>query len=210
MINLAIIGAGDLGEQVLNCAYLTGEFNIVGFFDDFKTKDSNFCEKPILGNIKDVCDVYSNNVFDQLFIAVGYNHLEFKKELFEKLNHKIPFATIIHPSCIIDPTVNIGKGTVVYAGCILDLNVEIKENVLLNINCTIAHDTVINSHSFISPSCSFAGFVTIGLQNMIGINSIFIDSVKTVDLVKTGGGTVVIKDLTTKGLYVGNPAKFIK
>jgi serine acetyltransferase len=37
-----------------------------------------------------------------------------------------------------------------------------------------------------------------------------IDNIAIAGGVKTGGGTVVIKNLTNKGLYVGNPARYIK
>ena len=55
-----------------------------------------------------------------------------------------------------------------------------------------------------------AGFVDIKEQCIIGINSIIIDNISITEGTRTGGGTVVIKNIEEKGLYVGNPARFIK
>jgi acetyltransferase-like isoleucine patch superfamily enzyme len=55
-----------------------------------------------------------------------------------------------------------------------------------------------------------AGFVTIEEQVIIGINATIIDNIKICKKTQIGGGTVVIKDILTHGLYVGNPAKFIR
>lgn len=210
MNKVAIIGAGDLGSQVLNYTKLSSLHEVVGFFDDFKKVGNSFCGLPILGSLDEIESIYSNNGFDQLFIAIGYKHLAFKKKVFLKFKNKIPFATIVHPSCIVDSSVEIGEGCIIYAGVVLDMNVKIKDNVLINLSSTIAHDTVIGAHSFVSPSVSIAGFVTIGEENIIGINTTVIDSVKTVDNVQTGGGSVVIKDIETSGVYVGSPVRKIK
>ena len=210
MIKVAIIGAGDLGKQVLNYIKLSATHTAVGFFDDYKKKGDSFSGSLILGGLNEIESVYAENKFDQLFIAIGYKHLSFKKELFLKFKNKIPFATIIHPSCIVDSSVKIGEGCIIYAGTVLDLNVKIGENVLVNLNTTIAHDSIVNAHSFISPSVSIAGFVNIGEKNIIGINTTIIDNIVTTKDVQTGGGAVVIKNIETSGLYVGNPVKKIR
>ena len=54
-----------------------------------------------------------------------------------------------------------------------------------------------------------AGFVNIKVQCTIGINPI-IDNISITEETRTGGGTVVIKNIEEKGLYVGNPARFIR
>ena len=100
MDRLAIIGAGMFGRQALEIAHLQKKYDVVGFYDDF-SKDDIFEELPILGKIDDVRNDFSKGVFDVLFIAIGYNHLEFKQNLFKKFA-SIPFATIIHPTAIIE------------------------------------------------------------------------------------------------------------
>src|SRR5690606_3418643 len=107
-------------------------------------------------------------------------------------------------------TAIIEKGSVVYPGCLIDANAVIKANTILNISCAIAHDTTIGSHCFLSPRVAIAGFVNIEELCIIGINATLIDNLTIISQTQIGAGTVVIKSIESKGLYVGNPAKFIR
>jgi sugar O-acyltransferase (sialic acid O-acetyltransferase NeuD family) len=207
---LGIIGSGDLGQLIAHHALINCGFNEVLFFDDFKSPKDIVNNNIVYGGIKDIEKAFNNNEISHIIIAVGYKHMEFRKTLFKQFSGKIPFASIIHPSSSIDRSCKLGEGIVVLPGCILDMNVEISDNVLLNTGCVISHDSTIKAHSFLSPRVAVAGFVEIGEGCIIGINTTIIDNIQINDFVQTGGGTVVIKNLIERGLYVGNPARFIK
>ncbi len=83
----------------------------------------------------------------------------------------------------------------------------IAENVVLNTACCIAHDSSVETHSFLGPGVSVAGFVRIGSQCFIGVGSTVIDNISIADGTQTGGGAVVVNDITEPGLYLGVPAK---
>jgi sugar O-acyltransferase (sialic acid O-acetyltransferase NeuD family) len=210
MKQIAIIGSGHLGQQILYHIHSDTDHKVVGFFDDFQEKGNTIKNIQILGNTNDVEELFKQNIFDELIIAIGYKHLEFKKQLFENFKNKIPFHTFIHSTSIVDPTAKIGQGSVIYPNCMIDQDVEIGDNVMINISCSVAHDSVINKHCFLSPSVSIAGFVNISELCILGINSTVIDNINISEKIQLGGGTVVIKNLDTPGLYVGNPARFIR
>lgn len=210
MKKLAIIGSGDLGRLIAYHAVQDKQFSVVGFFDDFAPQGSLVNNIKILGAISDIDIFYNQGVFDVIICGIGYKHLAFREKLFETFHHKIEFANLIHSSCYVDASSNIGKGIFMLPGSVLDSNVRIEDNVVLNISCCISHDSIVGAHSFISPRVAIAGFVKLGKRCNIGINSTIIDNLSIVDDVQTGGGTVVNKNLTNKGLYVGNPARFIR
>lgn len=210
MKKLGIIGSGDLGQLIAFHANATEEYSVAGFFDDFKNKNDYVNNIPIIGGIADITKLFSEGIIDELIIGIGYKHFKFRKEVYEKFSSIIPMATIIHPSSYVDSSCKIGAGVFILPGCILDCNVLIKDNVLLNTACVIAHDTVVGAHTFLSPAVSIAGFVTIGECCNIGINSTIIDNIQIHPNTQTGGGTVVIKNITESGLYVGNPSKLIR
>lgn len=210
MKRIAIIGSGHLGEQILHHIHADTDDKVIGFFDDFQERGNTFKNLPVLGGRENIMPSFEQNIFDELVIAIGYKHLTFKKQVFEQFKNKIPFYTFIHSTTIVDPSAKIGAGTIVYPNCMIDQHVEIGENTLINISCSIAHDSVIGNHNFLSPSVSIAGFVTISELCILGINSTIIDNISISENVQLGGGTVVIKNLDTSGLYVGNPARFIK
>jgi len=205
---LAIIGAGHLCQQIANIAIADNHYPKVIFFDDFQKGKSAGHE--IAGKIEEVTTHYQNNYFDELIIAIGYNHLEFKKQTFNNFFGKIPFGKLIHSASYVDPTATVNSGSVIFPGCCIDANAVIGYNSILNLNCTVAHDSVVGAHSFLAPRVAMAGFVNVGENCYLGINATIIDNITIVSGTQLGGATVVIKNITEKGLYVGNPSKFIR
>ncbi|MGI6320692.1 MAG: NeuD/PglB/VioB family sugar acetyltransferase [Bacteroidales bacterium] len=212
MKRLAIIGSGELGIQILNLTeYSTEKFKVVGYYDDTKPIGQVVVDNlKVLGNLDNVLDDFNNNLFDELVIAVGYIHLNHRKSIFDKFSEIIPFASIIHKTCLIDETATIDSGSVLYAGCIIDKNVHIKNNVLLNLGVVVSHDTAIGNHSFIAPGVVISGFVEIDELNFIGSGTVIVDNVKVCAQNVIGAGSVVPFNLKKSGLYVGNRLRKIK
>ena len=210
MRKIAIIGSGDLANQITHYAETDLSYEVVGFFDDFINKGDIVNGKVILGGSDLIVKNFKLNVFDSLVIGIGYRHLDFRASIFEKFYGNIPFENLIHSSCSVDTTANIGAGVVLFPNSIIDMNVTIGNNVLLNIDCAIAHDTKIGNHSFLSPSVKIAGFCNVGEKCNLGINTTIIDNIFVTNNVQTGGGTVVISAVDKSGLYVGNPQRHLR
>lgn len=213
---VAIIGSGDLAEQIAYHAEQDAGMEVVGFFDDFLETGTQI-EKPtkdynLLGNTttENILQLYQQHKFDALLIGIGYKHFSFRQAVFDRLVDKVPFTKLVHSSCYVDKSCQLGEGSILFPACVLDYNVLLGDNVLLNTGCTIAHDTRIGSHSFLSPRVALAGFVSIGQSCNVGINTTVIDNIQIHDNIQTGGGAVVTQNLTHSGLYVGIPARFIR
>lgn len=209
MKTLAIIGSGDLGQQIAHYALSDNHYDKVVFFDDF-SNEKNVNSIPLIGKTADIEKAFEMKQFDELLIGIGYKHLTVKKDLFEKFKNKIPFGKVVHSTSWVDPTAVIEEGSVIYPGCIIDAKSIIKENVVLNIGCSIAHDTTIGEHSFLSPRVAVAGFVTVEEQCVLGINSTIIDNINISSNTQIGAGALVIKSIERRGLYVGSPVRFIR
>ena len=210
MKNLAIIGAGHLGQQIAYHVTKDKQFNVVGFFDDFAESETTVSGFKILGKIDTIKTLFNTNIFDKIIIGVGYKHFNFREILYQKLINIVPLATFVHSSCYVDASCSIGHGVFMFPGSVLDQNVSIEDNVIINVNSTIAHDTKIGMHTFLSPRVAIAGFVKIGESCNIGINATIINNINITDKVRLGGGTVVINNIEMPGLYVGNPSKFVR
>jgi len=206
---LAIIGSGHLGQQIAHYAISDNHFDEVVFFDDYN-KGAYVNGYKLLGTTNDILIEYQKGNFIQLVVGIGYKHIDIRKEFFEKFWNVIPFATIIHSSCWVDKTAIIEPGCVIYPGCVFEPNVVVNHNTILNISCSIAHDSVVGSHSFLSHRVALAGYVKTNECCILGINSTIIDNINICDNVQLGAATVVISDINKKGLYVGNPHRFIR
>lgn len=205
---LGILGAGHLGQQIAHYALADHHFEQVVFFDDF-TKASVVNNCKVLGTTNDVLECFTQKKITHLMVGIGYKHMEARAAFYDQFKNEIPFGTLIHSSCWVDPTAQIGAGVMVYPGSILDANVVIEHNVLLNVGCTIAHDTCIGAHCFLSPRVALAGFITVEEKVQLGINCTVIDNITIVNEAQVGAGAVVVKDITKKGIYVGIPAQLI-
>lgn len=211
MQRLAILGSGDLGQLIAHHAATDGHYQVVGYFDDYRPAGSAVEGVPVLGGTEDVEPQHRAGAYDALMIGIGYKHIRVRKAVFERFQAAgVPLGRVIHSSCFVDPSVQLGAGVFVLPGCVLDRNVVLHDNVLLNTACAIAHDSVVRAHTFFSPRVAVAGFTTVGECCNIGINSTLIDNLTITDFVQTGGGTVVTKPLTAPGLYVGSPARFVR
>lgn len=210
MNKLAIIGSTDLAQLIAYHAVNDKQYNIVGFYDDFRKEGEEVEGYNVLGALSKIESDFKKGLFDKIIIGIGYKHLGFRKKIFETLHNKIPFAKLVHSSCYVDSSCTIGDGVFLLPGCVLDRNVNLGHNVLLNTGCIIAHDSSVAAHTFLSPAVAVAGFVKIGSCCNIGINTTVIDNITIGDHIQTGGGCVVTNNLDKTGLYVGIPAKWIK
>lgn len=207
---LAIIGSGDLGEQIAWHAVNDNHYDVIGFFDDFAEPGSTRHKLPILGKLTDVVASYERKEFDEVLIAIGYKHFSERLRIFEDLKDRLPFGRLIHSSSYIDPSVQMGRGVVVYPRCVVDMKTTLEDNTLLNAGVVVAHDTTIGAHSFLSPGVKVAGFVRVGSCVSLGIGTSVVDNIYIADTIRTGAGAVVTKTLTEPGLYLGMPARLYK
>lgn len=208
MNRLAIIGAGDLGKQALEIARLQKKYVPVGFFDDFNTDDS-FQNLPPLGKIEDIEAAFSGKKFDYLFAAIGYKHLGFKQQLTERFS-RIPFATIVHPTAVIEREAELESGVLLYAFAYIGFGVKVSKHSVINVYTYLPHDVLVKECSFLSCGVNVGGNVTIGERTFVGIGATVSDGVNICDDVLVGAGTVVIKDIVEPGTYAGCPARKIK
>jgi len=209
MKRLAVIGAGDLGRLIAHYAALSGQFTLAGFFDDFLAPGERVESTIVCGPIQHIERIYAERQFDEIIIGVGYKHFGVRKQLYERLSKKVPFAKVIHPSSYVDQTCRVGSGTVILPGCVLDRNVVVADNVFLNVGCAAAHDTTIGAHSFLGPRVSIAGASNVKECCFLGVGATITNHVSLCTGAIIGAGAVVVKDVTQPGKYVGCPAKLI-
>lgn len=205
---LAIMGVGDLGKQIAHLALSDNHYQKIVFFDDFTTR-TEYLNFSVLGKSTDILEKYNQSQFDELIIAIGYNHLSVKDNLYHSFKDKIPFGKVIHSSAWIDPSAQIGDGVVIYPRVVIDQNVEVKSNSLINLSVTIAHDSIIHHSSFLAPSVAISGNVRVGKCCFIGTNTTIRDGITIESFSLVGSGSLVVKNIIESGTYFGCPVKKI-
>lgn len=210
MKRLAIIGTKEFAEQITDFASQTGNFEVVGYYDNIVPKGNIVNGRPVLGTVEDAIEGYKNNVFDEIFIGVGYTRFDLREQFYAQLKGKVPFANIISPKVIFENNVNLGEGVYIGRDCYICSGTVIEDNVFMHGGCIIAHDNKICKHSYLSGRIDTAGFCEIGERNFIGIRVLFADHVKTCNDVWVGLACVVAKDIKEPGKYMSPAAKLYK
>lgn len=181
MKNIAVIGSGGLGREVLGIIQSINRkensWNFIGFYDDNLSNDliNGF---PILGKIEEL-----NQINEELYVVIAIGNPKIKELIKNKIiNSQIKFPTLIHPSVEIysEENVVLGKGVVIAANSVLTVNIEISDFVYINTAAVIAHDTKIGKYSMIMPTVSISAGGEIGEKVYIG-NGTKIDYVIQID-----------------------------
>ena len=213
-LRVAIVGAGELGIQASHYIHLVTSTNCeyihCGWLDDTLNKDDEIEGIKVIGNTDDIYPLYREQKFDACFIAIGYNHLDFKSKMINRIKGCIPIINIIAPTAYVDKTASLGVNVFLYPGAIVDKRVKLHDGSLLNLGSIVSHDTEIGGCSFLAPNATVAGFSKIGNCTFMGIGSGIIDNIKICDNVRIGAGAMVTKDILIPGLYCGVPAKLKK
>jgi len=213
-LRIAIVGAGEFGRQaahyILQNDRNSRQYEIAGWYDDTYDKGKKVVGYQVLGAIDSAIGDFNANKFEILFIAIGYNHPDFKKSLIQRFKGKIPLYNIISPDAHVDPTSIIGENIFIYPGAIIDKEAKLEDGVTVNLGSIVSHNSVIGACGFIAPGVAVAGYSKIGECSFIGVGSTIIDNVSICDNVRLGAGSVVTDNIKSSGLYLGVPAKRIK
>ena len=198
---LMIIGAGGHGKVVANIAKLNGYKEIYFLDDDILKKYIG--KYQIIGTTKDI-DKYKEEY--DFFVAIGNNDI--RKNISLKLsNLNVRQPILVHPTAVIDETVQLSEGTVVMANAVINADTKISKGVIINTGATVDHDCTIDQFTHVCPGVHIAGTVNIGKNVWIGIGCTIINNVSVCDNCLIGAGSVVVKNIVYQGIYIGIPCK---
>lgn len=198
-----IIGASGHGKVIADIIQLNG--NIVkGFLDDNeKIQGKSIVGFPVLGKTED----YVKYPDCEFVIAIG--DADIRKRLADSLDVK--WHTAVHPKATVSKLdTSIGEGTVIMANAVVNPSSRIGRHCIINTGAVVEHDNVLGDFVHISPNATLAGAVTVGKMTHIGVGAAVKQVISITSDCIIGAGTVVIKDITESGTYVGVPARKIK
>jgi sugar O-acyltransferase (sialic acid O-acetyltransferase NeuD family) len=201
---LIIIGASGHGKVVADIAIKMNEWQSIKFLDD----DESIKTSMGLEVIGKVADAFTYKEEVDFFVAIGSNAVREKVQE-ELIDEGLNLVSLVHPSAVIGTDVEIGIGTAVMAGVVINSSTRIGTGCIINTSSSLDHDNVIEDYVHISPGVSLAGTVKVGRLSWIGIGSVVSNNVNIYSGCKIGAGTVVVKDITEPGTYVGVPVRRI-
>lgn len=198
--NVYIFGAGFQGIIVYEILMNSQEYNILAFVDDYKYNQS-INGIPILSR---------NEVSKShpIVIALGnddINKIEIKKQLCRTLEN--PIINIFDKSCIISPSLSIGKGNIFHPGTIIMNSCIFKNYIIVSTGASVDHNNTIEDYVNICPGVITAGNVHIKEGAFLGTGCIILPNITIGEYAIVGAGAVVIKDVKPHTTVIGIPAK---
>jgi UDP-perosamine 4-acetyltransferase len=202
-----VIGAGG-HAKVLISALMLQKRNILGFVD------LNPALPPLLGarHLGDDSAVLEHSPASvQLVNGVGSVHsTSNRRAIYDRFVQKqYCFATVVHPSAIVAPEVQIENGAQMFGGAIVQAGCRVGVNVVVNTGARVDHDCVIDAHTHIAPGVTICGGVHVGEGAYIGAGATIIQGIQIGEGCVVGAGALVIRDVARASTVVGVPATSI-
>lgn len=120
------------------------------------------------------------------------------------------FITLLHPSASISSTARIGPGSVVLQNVCIGHDARIGSHVIILPNTVISHGAAIGDFTCIAAGVCLAGDTKVGEACYLGAHTAVRGKVHIGDTCLTGMGSVILKNVPSNSVVVGNPARYLR
>jgi acetyltransferase EpsM len=182
------------------------ELEFVGYIND-RDKLTHIEGYPVIGGLDDIPELIRQNYY---FINTMGKIRHQPERIIMLENIDVPndnWATFIHPSAYVAPTVKLG------VGCVVMPNANICPSTILGKSCRvmtgalIGHNNIIGDYCVFSASSCTGSFLTIGNGVIVSLNATIKEFLTIGDYATIGMGAVLLKNVGESEVWVGNPAK---
>ena len=199
-----------IAEQILNAVEKFGaKYELLGFAFDDESFGDEINGIPILDKTYNVYGKYKK--FDDVFFIYSVYRSDVIEERIElRESFQIPiekYVTFIHPLATVARSAQIGYGNIILANVVINPNVKMGNFNTFNSNSLVGHDSIIGDNNFIAGHCVIGSNLKIGNGNFFGLNSSSKNFIKINDYNIIGMAANLVKNVESKQILVGNPAK---
>jgi sugar O-acyltransferase (sialic acid O-acetyltransferase NeuD family) len=206
---LYLIGAGNFGREMESWLELLPgfyeEWEIKGYLDQNPNALNGFpSDYKVVGSPLE----YPFQRADYILLCLTKSSA--KKNISQALKGKVNFFTYVAPSVTIGKYTTIGEGSIIAPNSVVTTNVRIDQFVTINCGTQIGHDCVVGKFSSLMANVDLGGGVRLGENVFMGTNSTIIPQRSIADNIIIGAGSIVFKNLSRPGTYLGNPATLLR
>ena len=199
---------GEIAEIARDVTRAGHEYEIVGILDDNSALHGSYVEgTPVLGPLeqaRDLTDV-------QFVFGIGSARLRLvRHEILGRLN--LPnerFATLIHPTAKVYPTVKVGHGTIIFPGAVIFGDTTVEDFVQILANTVVGVKNRICEGALLTSLVSTTSRVTVGHYAHIGTCSAIAENVMVGPGAQVGMASLVGRDVPPGAFVVGQPMRFL-
>lgn len=206
---LLIIGAGNIGGFISYNINSFGNYELLGFLDDDTTKiGTEIYGSKVLGNIASIDE---HILAYGIAVVIGIGNPNAKSKIASFLSGKqLYYPNFIANNVWMSEKVALGKGVIIYPGTSINYETLIDDFSIINMNCAIGHNCTLGKFTTLAPGVNLGGFTEIGAQSDIGIGATTKQGISIGENVQVGGQTMIIQNVGSNNVVVGNPARIIR
>jgi sugar O-acyltransferase (sialic acid O-acetyltransferase NeuD family) len=201
---LVLLGAGGHAKVVLALARAAGRA-VDGVCDPALARAGTlrWREVPVLGDddALETLDPTAVELVNGIGQIVGSDA---RRRVFERCKHlRFRFASLVHPSAIVDASSILDEGVQVMAGAVIQPDCRIGANTIVNTRAGVDHDCKVGAHVHVAPAATLCGGVCIEEGAFIGSGATVIPGLTVGAGAIVGAGTVLVRDLPAQGRWLG-------
>jgi len=207
-------GATGQAKVLRECMKKDVVLRLVALFDNNDNLVSPFVDVPLYFGKKGFEDWMmerGSNGPVSFLVAIGGVRGKDRVEIQEYLESYGLVALLAkHSTAFIANNVKIGSGSQILANCSVCVETVIGRGCIVNTGAIVDHECRVDDGVHICPGAHLAGCVHVGSYTTIGTGAVILPNVKLGQGVIVGAGAVVIEDVPSYTIVVGNPARTIK
>jgi sugar O-acyltransferase (sialic acid O-acetyltransferase NeuD family) len=206
---LVVLGAGGTGVDAVDIMEAVNQhgarYDCIGFLDDDKERwGEELAGLRILGPLDRAGEWHDAGYVH----AIGSpNNFRERPAILERLGiSPARLESLIHPSAVVSRHCHIGRGVIVYPNVFLGPRVRVGDGVTILANATVNHDSDLGDWSIIASGANISGAVRVGKCCYLGTGAAVRERVEIGAGAMVGMGPIVIGDVSSRAVVVGNPA----
>jgi sugar O-acyltransferase (sialic acid O-acetyltransferase NeuD family) len=216
---LVIIGAGGFGAvaaSLIDCMNAvpvhpngTTLWDVIGYVDGDTAKcGTRHAGRPVLGTIEELGRDFRGRE-PWFFCAIGDNQKRAKMaRRAESLSWKA--ATLVHPSAIVDPTVEIGAGSYIGPAVVISYKTKIGDYVVIDSHVSVGHNAILMDFCEIFSGARINGNCHVDKYALIGCNATLLPGAYVGDRAVVGPNSLAHGWIEADTTIIGVPARMIR
>jgi acetyltransferase EpsM len=204
-------GPGQIAMSVFEAVNeKTQEWEIAGYLNDIVNVGEYLDRHKVVGTSDEIMNFVNNGY--HIHYTFHFNAKNKSERVKKFKSYNIPLeanATAVHPTAVIDPDTELGKGTVILPNLYTSFGSKIGNFIHIYAGALIGHDSIIHDYATIAAHSVVGARINVNEGAHIGLNSCIKEDITIGKYSIVGMGAVVVKDVPDYSVVVGNPAKII-
>ncbi|GLC80529.1 acetyltransferase [Lacrimispora brassicae] len=205
---LILMGGGGHGESIIDTIRGQGEYSIAGILDPWKKVGTEVLGVKVIGSDQDLAACFDRGIRNAVIAVGSMGNPGPRRKLYQLCkNIGYEFPNIIDKSSILSETLKMGEGNFIGKGVLINSGVTIGNGTIINTGAVLEHGCRIEDFVHIAPGSVLCGNVWVKANAHIGAHSTIIQGVTIGNDTMIGAGSLVLKNISSKKLAYGSPAK---